>query len=173
MRALLALPFLLAACGSDDPDMLEPGVITVEITSPKAGAELLAADTPTIEIDGTVASTNPGFGILQVFVNGTQVDLVDGKFTATLEPEVGINHIAVQANDGFGQVVARELDVVWAPEYLTPIAGTTGFDVTGGIELRLGQRFFDARPLGTSLDLTTDPAARCSPSRSPTRSPRR
>jgi hypothetical protein len=156
MRALLALS-LLAACGGDEPTMGEPGELTVEIMSPKAGAELLAAETPMIEIAGTVESTNPGFGILQVFVNGTQVDLVDGKFTATLEPEVGINHVAVQANDGFGQVVARELDVVWAPEYLTPIAGTTGFDVTGGIELRLGQRFFDARPLGTTLDLTTDP----------------
>lgn len=156
MRALLALS-LVAACGGSDPDAIEAGVITVEITSPKAGAELLAADTPTIEVAGTVETTNRDYGILQVFVNGTQVDVVDGTFKATLEPEVGINHVAVQANDGFGQVVARELDVVWAPEYLTPIAGTTGFDVTGGIELRLGQRFFDARPLGTTLDLTTDP----------------
>ena len=157
MRARLLAPLVLVACGSDDPGPLEPGVITIEITSPTAGAELVSAEVPTIKVEGTALTTNPDYGVLQVFVNGTQVDVTGGKFSAEIDPEVGVNHVAVQANDGFGLVVARELDVMWAPAYLPPIAGTTGFDVEGGIELRLGQRFFDARLFGTTLDLTTDP----------------
>ncbi|MBA3502200.1 MAG: hypothetical protein H0T65_17680 [Deltaproteobacteria bacterium] len=156
MRPSLLLPFLVA-CGSDGPGPLEPGELTLEITTPKVGAELLSAEFPTITVEGRIETTNPAYGILQVFVNGTQVEIRDGQFTAEIDPEPGINHVAVEANDGFGLVVARELDVLWAPAYLPPIAGTTGFDLEGALELRLGQRFFDSRLFGTTLDLTTDP----------------
>lgn len=156
MRALLVIPFLFA-CGSDGTDPLEPGEITLEIMTPTAGAELVAAEYPMISVEGRVETTNPAYGVLQVFVNGTQVDVVNGHFTADIDPEPGINHVAVQAVDGFGLVVNRELDVMWAPDYLTPVPGTTGFDLQGALELRLGQAFFDSRLFGTTLDLTTDP----------------
>lgn len=157
MRTLTVLAILTAACGTDDPRPLEPGDVALEITSPTPGDELLAAEHPSIVVTGTASTTEPDAGVLEVYVNGTKVSLTDGAFSAELEPTVGINHVVVEAGDGFGTIVTRELDVLWAPAYVAPIAGTTGFDLEGALELRLGQRFFDARLFGTTLDLTTDP----------------
>src|SRR5215212_5557815 len=99
MRALASIALLLAAaCGSDDSGPQEPGEITIQITTPIAGAELLSAEYPMISVEGIVETTNPDYGILQVFVNGTQVELVNGHFSADIDPEPGINHVAVQAN---------------------------------------------------------------------------
>ena len=72
-------------------------------------------------------------------------------------PEVGINHIAVTGTDASGTNVDQQLDVVWAPDYLPPTTGTTGFVVADALDLHLGQRFFDSRFPGTTLDMTTDP----------------
>lgn len=156
----LAAPVVLgalAACGtatmSSPPP---PAQVAVTITSPQPGAELVAAAHPTIAVTGTVTATGP-VGALEAWVNGVRVDVQDGAFTASVAPEVGINHIKVEAGDGTGDLVARELDVMWAPAYLPPPAGQTGFDVPGALELRLGQHFFDARLLGSALDRSTDP----------------
>ena len=51
----------------------------------------------------------------------------------------------------------KQLDVLWAPDYLPPMAGTTAFEVPDALDLYLGQRFFDARQFGTTLDMSTDP----------------
>ena len=148
----------LAACGSSEGTPPEPGTITLDVTSPAVGDELLAADHPTILVTGTASTTNERYGVLDVFVNGVRVELdASGAFTAEVTLQIGINHIAVEAGDGIATVVAKEMDVMWAPDYLPPLAGTTGFDLEGAIQLRLGQRFFDARLLGTTLDLSPDP----------------
>src|SRR5207248_8711544 len=68
-----------------------------------------------------------------------------------------INHVKVAAGDGFGDLATQELSVMWAPDYLPPIAGTAGFDVEGALGLELGQAMFDGRLFGTTLDLGTDP----------------
>ncbi|HEU4730919.1 MAG TPA: hypothetical protein VFT22_23650 [Kofleriaceae bacterium] len=148
----------LGACNSSA--MLSPpspSEITVTVTSPAPGAELLAGERSTIAVSGTVAAGDAADGALEAWVNGVRVDVVDGAFSAELTPEVGVNHIKVEGGNGLGDLVAQELDVLWAPEYLPPIAGQTGFDLAHALELRLGQRFFDARLLGTTLDLSTDP----------------
>src|SRR5688500_1531435 len=154
MRALLAIAFL-AACGSHSTEPPEPGEISLEITSPSAGAELLSAEHPTIVVTGTATTSNPSYGAFEVYVNGQRVELDDaGAFTAEITPIAGINHVAVDVTDGVNMLVSRELDVMWAPDYLPPIAGTTGFDLASALELRLGQRFFDGRFFGTTLDLS-------------------
>lgn len=156
MRALGIL-LLVCAC-SGLPKQPEPGVVTVEVTSPAPGAELVAAQTPMITVTGTVATTDPAYGTLVAWVNGTAVTLDDsGAFSAQVTPAVGINHITVEAGDGIGAVVSKELDVLWAPDYLPPNAGTASFDVPDALDLYLGQRFFDGRQLGTTLDMSTDP----------------
>lgn len=154
----LALCGLAAACGTAGTDMAPgPAEVTVAVASPSPGAELLAGEHPSIVVSGTVATTRPDQGKLEAWVNGERVDVVNGAFTAELTPEVGINHIKVEGGDGIGELVGQELDVMWAPGYLPPLAGQTGFDLPGALELRLGQRFFDARLLGSALDRSTDP----------------
>jgi hypothetical protein len=154
MRRLTLI--LLAACGSET--VTAPGEITLVVTSPTAGDEILGTEHPTITVTGSVATTNPDYGTLEAWVNGVRVDVAaDGSFTTELVPQPGIAHLKIEGGDGLGPLVGQEFDVLWAPDYLPPIAGTTGFDVTSGIDLELGQRFFDARQFGTTLDLTTDP----------------
>lgn len=156
--SLLLLSLSFVACGGDEPGAAKPGKITVAITSPSPGAELLASETQQIPVSGTVTTDTPGFGALEAWVNGTRVEVAsDGSFSAQLAPELGVNHIKVEGGDGITELVAQELDVVWAPDYLPPNPGSTGFDVPGALELSLGQRFFDARALGTTLDLSTSP----------------
>ena len=147
---------LVSACASSRPDAGPPG-ITLAITSPAPGAELLAAEHPTIVVSGTVTTTGPGRAAPEVWVNGTRMDVQAGAFMAELTPEAGVNHIKVEGSDGIDGLAEQELDVMWAPEYLAPVSGQTGFEVPGALELQLGQRFFDSRLLGTALDLSTDP----------------
>ncbi|MCW5806523.1 MAG: hypothetical protein KIT31_29430 [Deltaproteobacteria bacterium] len=151
---VLAHLALVVACGGPT-DPPAPGDITLTLTSPSIGAELSDA---TISVTGSVATTNPEVGALEVWVNGARTAIGgDGAFSVALTPALGINHIDVEAGDGFGAYVVQELDVLWVPAYLPPVAGTAGFDLADALELRLGQRFFDPRPFDTSLDLTTDP----------------
>jgi hypothetical protein len=158
MLGLFGMLGLVAACGSDAMDAkAPPAEITVAITAPAPGAELIATEQPSIVVSGTVTTTDPTQGALSAWVNGVRVDVQAGAFTAELTPEVGVNHIRVEAGDGIGAPVSQELDVMWAPAYLPPLSGQTGFDLPGALELRLGQAFFDARLLGTALDLSTDP----------------
>jgi hypothetical protein len=156
MRIAIPVFALLAGCASDPVDPTPGGEITLVITSPTPGSELLAD--PAIVVTGSVATSRPKLGTLEVWVNGARVEVAgDGTFEAALAPELGINHVKVEGGDGLGELVGAELDVLWAPAYLPPIAGTTGFDLAGALELRLGQRFFDGRLFGTTLDRSTDP----------------
>jgi hypothetical protein len=156
----LGLGIILGAgCGAASMGAEPPAdtQITVAITSPAPGAELVAGSRATIAVTGTVATTTPARGALEAWVNGTRVDVKNGTFTAEITPEPGVNHIQVEGGDGIAPLVSQELDVMWAAGYLTPRAGQTGFDLPAALELQLGQRFFDARLLGTTLDRSTDP----------------
>ncbi|HMG56381.1 MAG TPA: hypothetical protein VK601_22935 [Kofleriaceae bacterium] len=156
--ATLATLGAAAACGTAATKaVVPPAEITLTVTSPAPGAELGGSEHGAITVSGTVATTNPRQGALEAWVNGVRVDVVNGAFTTELAPEVGINHLKIEGGDGIGALVGQQLDVMWAPEYLAPLPGQTGFDLAGAIELRLGQRFFDTRLLGTTLDRSTDP----------------
>ncbi|HEX3480179.1 MAG TPA: hypothetical protein VHT91_34415, partial [Kofleriaceae bacterium] len=164
MRALGVLGVVLglglgAGCASSSMAS-EPPVdtqITVAIASPSPGAQLVAGNGSTITVTGTVATTTPERGALEAWVNGTRVDVKSGAFTAEVTAEPGVNHIKVEGGDRIAPLVSRELDVMWAAGYLPPLAGQTGFDLPAALALQLGQRFFDGRLLGTTLDRSTSP----------------
>lgn len=151
----LALCFVLCAC-SGLPKPAQPGDVAVIITTPHAADELLGSDHPTITVAGLVTTTSPDFGVLQVWVNGQPATLDGGTFGAQITPTVGVNHIKVEASDGDGTVASQEMDVMWAPDYVST-SGGTGFQLGDALDLELGQRFFDGRLLGTTLDMSTDP----------------
>lgn len=154
-----ALAAASAACGSRHSGSHQEVPTVLTVTAPIAGSELSADDTPAIVVAGNVESP-VAVSDLEVWVNDTLVKLgPDGTFSTAIDPKVGVNHIKVEVYDGRApdEPVTRELDVLWAPGYLAPLAGSTGFDVPGAIQLRLGQRLFDARLLDTDLDLTTNP----------------
>ena len=151
----VAICLALSAC-SGLPKPTEPGDVTVTVTSPQPGDELAGTSQPMITVTGTVANTSPAYGVLQAWVNGAPVDLdASGAFSTQLVPTAGVNHIKVEASDGGAELATQELDVLWAPDYL-PATGTA-FDVSDALDLDLGQRFFDGRLLGTTLDMSTDP----------------
>jgi hypothetical protein len=153
MRAALLLLATSACAGLPGPPT--PGVVTLAVTSPTPGTEI--ADT-TITVTGTVTTTNPDYGALRASVNGTAVDIgAGGAFTAQVPAAVGINHIVVDASDGLSAPARQQMDVLWAPDWLPPAAGTTSFSIPDALDLYLGQRFFDGRQLGTTLDMSTDP----------------
>jgi hypothetical protein len=150
----------LAACASapEKQQPPAPAEITLAVTSPVAGAELLAAEHPTIVVSGTVATSDAAQGSLEAWVNGARVNVAaGGTFRTEITPEPGINHIKVEGGNGLVELVGQEFDVLWSPEFMPPIADTTGYDLPGALELELGQRFFDSRLLGSALDLTTNP----------------
>lgn len=158
-HAILFLALVVASGCSDgsSDDSGEPGDITLEVTSPMPGAELLEADAPAILVIGTAATTSPD-GTLEVWVNGDSVPIEsDGSFAAELTPAFGVNHVQVEALDGLSEAVEHRMDVLWAPDYLAPLEGTTGFDLPDSVELRLGQRFLDSQLVGSDLDLAADP----------------
>ena len=176
-RAWLGAVCLVAACGGsgggggdgddtggdDDTDdgAQPPGeaTVTVSVSSPAPGAQLIESEHPSIVVAGNVTLSEESSGEPEAWVNGVRVPVeADGSFSTELSPVPGINHILVEGGDGLGPLVpGAEMDVLWASDYLAPLAGTTGFDLAGALELSLGQRFLDLRAPGTTLDLTTDP----------------
>lgn len=131
---------------------------TLVITSPHPGAELVRSETPTIRVAGMLEDTNPE-ARLSVFVNGQRAELAsDGSFEVELEAEFGIQHILVEASDGFHTAVTQRFDVLIADAYLPSEAEDAArFMLSDALLLRLGQRFFDEMPYGRSLDLTNSP----------------
>jgi hypothetical protein len=153
---------LAPACGSgsgevDGGNNPPRGEITLLVSSPAPGAELALADDPAITVAGAISTTDPA-GVLEIWINGEPVPVAaDGSFATALAAELGINHIKVEGRDGKSAPVEQRMDVLWAPDYLASLPGSTGFDLPGALELRLGQRFFDTRLFGTDLDLDADP----------------
>lgn len=158
MRALGLLCVAgLAGCGASSMAKDAPTEITVAVSSPSPGAELGAGGGSAIMVSGTVATTTPGSGALEAWINGARVDVKDGAFTAAVTPLPGVNHVVVEGGDGIVPLVRQEFDVEWAAAYLPPNTGTTSFALPAALELQLGQRFFDSRLLGTALDRSTNP----------------
>jgi hypothetical protein len=161
MRALAVCLVLagVGACSGKAAKPPAPGTLAVTITSPSPGDELLSSEAATITVTGTVTTSDAAYGVLQAWVNGALTPLdASGSFTAQVTPAVGINHIEVDGEDGYGNVASQSLDVMWAPDYLPTVSGTTGFALSDAFDLYLGQQFFDGSTLGTSsLDLSTNP----------------
>lgn len=133
-------------CGSRDI-LVDAGAPRITLSSPQPGAELLAEESQSIVVSGTVTDTN---GELTLFVNGDEVELSDaGEFTTEVTPVFGINHIELTATDGRQPIAAETaVDVLWSRDYLpvpepTEANNTTRALLDGGIELRLGQQFLD------------------------------
>ncbi|HEX3764431.1 MAG TPA: hypothetical protein VHW23_37305, partial [Kofleriaceae bacterium] len=158
MRALGLLCLAsLAGCAASSMAKDAPTQITMAVTSPSPGAELGAGGGSAILVTGTVATTTPDSGAPEAWINGARVDVKNGAFTVAVTPVPGVNHIVVEGGDGIVPLVRQEFDVMWAAAYLPPMTGQTGFALPGALELQLGQRFFDSRLLGTTLDRSTDP----------------
>lgn len=139
--------------GTPDGGTPDAGMPTLTITSPTPGEEIDGSTSPMITVAGTLTDANPD-AQLHLFVDGTEAPLgAGGAFSVDLTPQFGINHIVVEASDDFSPLAQKEMDVMWAPGYLAPNAGTTQFDFSDAILLRIGQRFFDD---GLPLDLTPD-----------------
>lgn len=157
---LLTLGLLVAAACAREPS--GPPVTSLVVSSPAAGSELLAAEDPEILVSGIAGTTDP-HDVLEVWVNGEPVPVHSGgHFSVKLTPMLGVNHIKVEAFNGLseaalGERVTKEMDVMWVPAYVPTLPESTGFDLSDTIELRLGQRLFDARLLDSDLDLTSDP----------------
>jgi hypothetical protein len=154
MRTLIPLlGAALAACESTHVDPIA-GELALVVTAPRPGEEL-AGEPAAIVVTGSVDTSRVRSDVA-VWVNGIEAAVDGDQFTVELPAEAGINHIAVEASDGLG-VASEQLDVMWAPAYLAPVAGTAGFEVADAVELRLGQRFFDLHRFGSVLDLASDP----------------
>ncbi|RDV36378.1 hypothetical protein DV096_19370 [Bradymonadaceae bacterium TMQ3] len=134
-----------AICGSRIT-MVDAGPPTVTLESPLPGAQLLAAEHPTIEVSGQVTDPNP---IVSVHVNGQAIELdEDGHFSTTFEPRVGLNAVNVTAFDGLHDREGyAEANFIWAPAYHpADVDGSVTLD--DGLILNLGQNFFDdSQPL--------------------------
>lgn len=136
----------LTLCGEKEV-VVDAGSPTLEIFSPTAGQELLAEESPTIEVTGRAHDSH---GALRVFVEGERVALdADGNFTAEVRPAYGVNHIEVVASDGLnGRETRQGVDVMWASSYLPtapdPISGHVSESFPGAIAFSLGRAFLDA-----------------------------
>lgn len=159
MRALVAAVIgasivALGACTGLPSMESAVGELSLEVTSPSAGAELDGTE-GMIEVKGTATSTSRS-EILSVWINGTEAEVSEGEFSVIVSAAPGVNHIAVEASDGY-LVATRELDVLYAAQYMPPVDDTASYEVPNALELRLGQLFFDVRRHGSELDLAADP----------------
>lgn len=160
---LVAGALSVAACGGGSgagegplggPQETSPAAVRLEITAPKPGAELTGA---TIGVTGVLLGGAEG-DAKEVVVNGVTASVAaDGSFAVELAPEFGITHVLVEGRSGDSAALERRLDVMWAPEYLAPAAGTSRFELNDALMLRLGQRLFDTHLRGSDLDLGATP----------------
>jgi hypothetical protein len=128
---------------------VDAGEPLLVVDMPQPGQELGADGEDVITVIGDVEDART----TTVFVNGQAARVTDGRFKAEVTPEFGVNHLTVVASDAFGRQSRRELDVMWAAEYLpaTNDEGEPSVALPRGIELYLGQGFFDdGEPLDTS-----------------------
>ena len=125
--------------------LVDAGAPTLTLSSPLPGAQLGAGEAPVV-IAGEVKDTR---GEPFVLVNGQRVMLDgQGRFSTTMTPRFGINHVEVIASDSVASnPTVQELDFQWAPVWQAPIAGAgeVGAQFPKGLMLDLGQAFFDDR----------------------------
>jgi len=116
----------------------------ITLTKPEPGAWLGADGSTAIEVEGKIADSSAP---LHAFVNGREVTLdANNRFSTTLTPHFGTNHIEVLVSDGLSSTSAEAmLDVIWAPAWYPVAHGaeSTSFSFNDGLVLDLGQRFFD------------------------------
>ncbi len=114
-----------------------PGIV---LDKPVAGAELGPPDKD-IAVSGSLVASSSG----NVFVNGKKVDVdSQGRFSTSIAPRFGINHIEVVSSDGLGAPESVERDVMWAQSYLPATQnGKPSLALSDAASLRLGQRVFD------------------------------
>jgi hypothetical protein len=129
---------------------VDAGAPMLVVTLPTPGQELGADGSDEIVVVGEVEDART----VTVFVNGQAAAVTDGKWKAFITPHFGVNHLTVVASDAFGRQAKRELDVMWAAEYMaaTDEGGAPKVSLPRGVELYLGQAFFDdGVPLDTSV----------------------
>ena len=141
-----------AVCGTDRV-LVDNSPPEITITRPLPGAQLDAVSSPMIEVLGSVAETN---GDPIVLVNGEEVPVLGGTFSALVEPQFGVNHIEVAATDRINpKTTVTGVDVLWAPLYQAVEGETPAFELDPAIGLWLGQDFVDdGRPVARLPDGT-------------------
>lgn len=137
--------------------MVDAGPPAIVIDNPLPGQEISGSDTTLLQVQGRVTDTH---GELLAWVNGKQVTLdPQGNFSVTVTPHFGLNHLVVEASDGYNrQASTAELDVLWAPTFLPgePTTDEAAVTMPDGLVLRLGQTFVDDRIApATSLEGAT------------------
>ncbi len=92
--------------------------ITVDYPPRAATIQGLAAAQKVV-VSGSVES---GAGPVEtVTVNGEEVELIDGKFAASVFPHVGGNTLVIIATDSFGSVRKRVQSFLWSTGYHKPV----------------------------------------------------
>ncbi|MFT4703561.1 MAG: hypothetical protein ACI81R_001253 [Bradymonadia bacterium] len=132
-------------CGSRSV-IVDAGSPVITLFAPEPGAELLAEETPAIQIRGRVDDSN---GELRVFVNGELVELsADGLFAAEMIPKLGVNHVDVVATDALNRLEATTgRDVLWANRYVpaqTDDDGNIQARAIDSVLVQINQRYLDA-----------------------------
>lgn len=137
--ALLDGPEGEPVCGSDTLVVDDaPPMLTV--TSPLAGQQLDDADLP-VQVAGTVSDDH---GQPLVYVNGVEVEVVNGEFSTTVAPRFGINHIEVTATDQVNpQSTTAGVDYLYAPQYFAQLRDKPGVQLEDAIVFWLGENFVD------------------------------
>jgi hypothetical protein len=119
---------------------VDDGMPTLEVETPTPGAEL--DDAEGIRVRGSVADRS----VVRVYVNGEAAAVDDlGVFETVVRPQLGVNHLVVDASDGLTEPAQVQMDVLWAPAF-GPALGADGrpeIVLSDGLALRLGQSFFD------------------------------
>lgn len=129
----------------------------LEVTRPQPAEEVLLTEDGMLVVEGTAVDSNPEARV-SVYANGVRGDVAsDGSFRIEIPADFGIQHLVVQASDGFHKPVVERLDVLTAYDYRPPVAGTTRVEFEDAVVLRLTQKFFDRLLGGSDLDLDLVP----------------
>lgn len=148
----------------DNADVCEEVELAVDvappelvITRPQPAEEVLLTSDGLLIIEGTAIDSNPEARV-SVYANGVRGDLdADGNFRIEMPADFGIQHLEIQASDGFHKPVVDRRDVLTAYDFQPPVPGTTRVQFDDAVVLRLTQKFFDRLLGGSDLDLSMSP----------------
>lgn len=122
---VLAVAIALAGCGGEDPPPPDPAPVRLLIDAPADGA-VVREDT--LEVRGRVSP-----GRAAVRVRGEPASVTDGRFSATVELQEGVNVIDVSAGMPGRSSAFRALRVTHDPRIVVP-------DLTGVPEQEAADR---------------------------------